>query len=119
MNMKLLGGLAALGLLLSGSANAVPCGDFGAAPSAQFRNGIGSQDSANALNDQRYFGANNWQFLDRADEISHRHNEWTVIGAGGGLPGGLFWLADGIWDSYDKLAVALTGPGAYPRGAPR
>jgi hypothetical protein len=116
VNKKLLGGFAAIGLLMAGAANAVPCGWYGIEPSQQCRNGIGVQDSAAVINDNSYFGANNWQFLDRVDTVADLSNTafWTVVGAHRGLPAGTFTLADGIWNGYVKLAVALKGPGAYP-----
>jgi hypothetical protein len=120
VNKKLLGGLAAVGLLLAGTANAVPCGWYGVEPSQQCRDGIGVQDSQDVINANSYFGVSNWQFLDRVDTHDDLSNPefWQVTGAHRGLPAGSFTLADGIWNTYVKLAVALKGGGAYPVGAP-
>lgn len=115
MNKKLLGGIAAIGLFLSGAANAVPCGYFGIEPSRQCQDGVTLVDSVQVLNDNSYFGISNWQFLDRvstAGDLSNR-DFWTVTGAVRGLPAGTFALADGMWSAWSKLAVALKGPGAY------
>jgi hypothetical protein len=120
VNKKLLGSVAALGLLFAGSANAVPCGWFGVAPSSQCRDGTGVQDSAEVINAGGYFGTSNWQLLDRVDTHGDLSNPdfWSVKGAARGLPAGSFALAEGIWNSYSKLAVALKGGGAWPVGAP-
>jgi hypothetical protein len=120
VNKKILGSFAALGLLLAGSANAVPCGYYGVEPSAQCRDGTGMQDSAEVINAGAYFGVSNWQFLDRVDTDGDRSNLefWQVTGAARGLPAGTFALATGIWDKYSKLAVALKGGGAWPVGSP-
>jgi hypothetical protein len=120
MNKKLLGGLAAIGLLMSGVANAVPCGWFGVEPSSQCQDGVTLQDSVGVLNGNSYFGSSNWQFLDRVDTQGDRSNTefWRVTGAARGMPAGTFALANGIWNTYSKLAVALKGGGAYPVGAP-
>lgn len=120
MNKKLLGGLAAFGLLVSGAANAVPCGWFGVEPSRQCQDGVTLQDSVSVLNNNSYFGIGNWQFLDRVDTQGDRSNTdfWRVTGAARGLPSGTFELASGIWNTYSKLAVALKGGGAWPVGSP-
>lgn len=120
MNKKLLGGLAAIGLLLSGAANAVPCGWFGVEPSSQCQDGVTLQDSVDVLNNNSYFGSNNWQFLDRVDTRGDLSNQaiWKVVGAARGLPAGTFELVNSLWGTYSKLAVALKGGGAYPVGAP-
>jgi hypothetical protein len=120
VNKKFLGSFAAVGLLLAGTANAVPCGFFGVEPSAQCRDGTGIQDSVEIINAGGFFGVSNWQFLDRVDTHTDLSNQdfWRVVGAHRGLPAGSFALADGIWNTYSKLAVALKGGGAYPVGAP-
>ena len=101
-------------MLVTRMAGAVPCGYSGVLPTNQCRDGIGMQDAADVLNSNSYFGTANWQFLDRIDTHSDLGdaNFWTVTGAHRGLPSGTFTLADGIWNGYSKLAVALKGPGA-------
>jgi hypothetical protein len=120
VNNKLLGCLTIACLLLTGTAQAVPCGWFGVEPSAQCRDGTGIIDSAAAINAGEYFDVGNWQLLDRVDTHGDRSNLdfWRVTGAARGLPGGSFVLADGLWSQYTQLAVALKGAGAWPVGAP-
>lgn len=120
MKKNLLGGILAIGLLMAGAAQAVPCGWYGVEPSQQCRDGIGQQDSAAVINANSYFGVNNWQQLDRVDTLQDLSDPafWRVVGAHRGLPAGTFTLADGIWNTYVKLAVALKGGGAYPVGSP-
>ncbi len=118
MNNKLLGGLAAIGLLVSGAASAVPCGWFGVEPTQQCQNGTGPIDSESLVNAGSYFGAKNWKFLDKvgANDLSNT-DFWTVVGAHRGLPSGSFTLAGDIWDRYAMLAVSLQSTGAWPTGA--
>jgi hypothetical protein len=120
MKNKVLTILAAVGFILSGTAQAVPCGWFGVAPSQQCQNGTGLIDSDTALNAGNYFGASNWTFLDRVNGIDDpNENVWDVRGASRGLPAGIITLADGLWSSYSVLAVSLQGAGgAYPIRAP-
>ena len=119
MNNKLLGGLAAIGLLVSGVANAVPCGWFGVEPTQQCQNGTGQMDSQSLINGGSYFGASNWKFLDKVGGADRSNTEfWTVTGALRGLPSGTFSLANGLWDTYSMLAVSLQSNGAFPVGAP-
>jgi hypothetical protein len=120
MNKTLVGGIAAIGLLVAGAANAVPCGSFGVAPSLNCRDGTGVQDSASLINTGSYFGANTWQLLDRVDRLGDGQNTdfWRVVGAAAGLPGGAFFLSAGIWNTYATLSVSLNGPGAQPIGSP-
>jgi hypothetical protein len=89
-------------------------------PSQQCQDGVTRQDSVDVLNANNYFGASNWEFLDRVDTNGDRSNLdfWRVSGAARGLPSGSFKLAEGIWDKYKVLAVALKGGGAYPVGSP-
>jgi len=119
VNKKVLGCFAALGLLLSSVASAVPCGYFGVAPSSQCEDGTGVVDSATVLNSGSYFNVSNWQLLDRAGQgDSADGNFWQVVGAASGLPGGAFRLADDMWTRYSTLAVSLAGGGAWPVGSP-
>ena len=118
MNNKFLGGIAAIGLLLSGAANAVPCGWFGVEPTHDCRNGLGQIDSEAAINAGGYFGASNWKYLDKVGGTDRSNPDfWNVTGALRGLPAGTFALAPGIWDTYSMLAVALQSNGAFPVGA--
>ncbi len=120
MNKKLIGGLMALGLLMAGSANAVPCGYYGVEPSSQCRDGTGIRDSAEVINAGGYFDVSNWELLDRVGGGDPSNVDfWRVSGAIYGLPAGTFTLASGIWDKYAQLSVALKGLGAYPTGAPK
>jgi hypothetical protein len=113
------GGVTLLLVFAAQVAMAVPCGYSGVLPSDQCRDGIAPADSADVLNAGSYFGAANWQMLDRIDTHTDLGDAgfWTVSGAHRGLPSGDFTLAEGIWAGYSKLAVALKGPGAYAPGA--
>lgn len=120
MNKTFFGSLAAIGLLLSGAVQAVPCGWYGVEPTANCVNGTGLIDSEATLNSGSYFGVSNWTLLDRVNGGDRSDTGvWTVSGAVRGLPAGTATLAGNIWDSYSTLAISLqSGGGAFPVGAP-
>lgn len=102
--------VAVLGLLVCGTAAAVPCGIGGVSPNAGCRDGSGANDSADKLNDGAYFGIDTWALLNRAESDDGApatgvdETLWTGDFAG---ENGYFDLNPMIWAWYEALNVVL------------
>lgn len=113
MKTKLLIVLIALGIVLPLVAQAVPCSveGTGVMPSIDCTDGSGSNDSEDALNDNWFFGYNDWEELDKSNDAGEVNEDWWT----GDFTGteGSFTLNSSIWSEYDHIAVVLKDGGAY------
>ena len=112
MNKSLFGFVIA-GLLVAGSASAVPCGFGGVVGNVGCVNGAPGDfvDTASDLNAVNAFGSASWQQLDRtSDGVNAAF--WNVSPGTGVM--GTLQLAAGVWNSYSEIAVAVSS--ATPMG---
>ncbi len=115
MKTKLLIVLIALGVVLPLVAHAVPCGvdGTGVTPNIGCIDGgikNDGNDSAAYLNDNLFFGVNDWAQLDKTDDSVDGSHLWTgdFIGTKGE-----FELNSSIWSEYEQITVVLKDGGAY------
>ncbi len=120
MKIRLSVTIAALGVLVSGYANAVPCGTYDTYGGVQQATTCQNAPSGNAndtvadLNDGNYFGYNDWQLLtSTGDQGGTGSDYWTGIPASGGVRSGTFQLVSGIWDDFASLVVVLRDGGSW------
>ena len=112
MNIRISVALAAVSLLASGYADAVPCGTYGIYGGVQeavgCRNGLDAQDSVDDLNGGNFFGFNDWEMLARLTPATPDSADfWSVSPPNGKARSGTLTLAAGLWDQFASLVVVL------------